>query len=166
MVGNEFGRPHQQNARMYTETKQIEPTPLNNQRIEVRVIEGLVKEGGIFSSNYVTYRIVTSPLNWDVRRKDADFHFLRKILLRQFPHIIIPPLPSKSSKQTAKFIKKREKYYSRFMSAIVRSEELKSSKFLIEFLNNTDVKKFQKVQKEMEKVKFGRMLQDLITYRG
>ena len=83
-------------------------------------------------------------MNWDIRRKDADFYFLRKILLRQFPHILIPPLPSKSSKQTPKFIKKREKYYTRFLSAISRSEELKSSKFLIEFLSDADLKKFQK----------------------
>lgn len=101
-----------------------------------------MKEGGIFSSNYISFRINTYPICFDVRRKDADFYFLRKILLRQFPHIIVPPLPVKSTKQTPKFIKKREKYFQRFLNAIARSEELKSSKFLIEFLSNTDLKVF------------------------
>jgi hypothetical protein len=38
-------------------------------------------------------------------------------------------------------MKKREKYYSRFLQAVVRSEELKSSQVLLEFLSQTDVKK-------------------------
>lgn len=75
------------------ETKKLDPTVLNNKRVEVRVSEGLVKEGGIFSANYVTYKVGTSPLNFDVRRKDADFYFLKKMLNKQFPHIIVPPLP-------------------------------------------------------------------------
>lgn len=144
----------------------IEATPINNKRVEIRVNEGVVKEGGIFSSNYVTYKITTSPLNWEVRRKDTDFFFLRKILLRQFPHIVVPPLPAKSNKQTVKFMKKREKYYTRFLSAITRCEELKSSKFLVEFLSETDVKKFQKAHKEFEKIKYGRYLPDLTTAKG
>lgn len=44
--------------------------------------DGLVKEGGIFSSNYITYKIFTSPLGWDIRRKDADIYFLRKVLVK------------------------------------------------------------------------------------
>ena len=44
--------------------------------------DGTIKEAGIFSSNYVTYNITTDPLGFSVRRKDADFIFLRKILQR------------------------------------------------------------------------------------
>lgn len=85
-------------GREFADTKKIDASCLNYKKVEVRVHEGLVKEGGIFSSNYVTYRITTAPLNFDVRRKDADFYFLKKILNRQFPHIIVPPLPQKSNK--------------------------------------------------------------------
>jgi len=60
----------------------------------------MIKEGGIFSANYILYKVYTSPLEWEVKRKDSDFYTLRKVLLRQFPHIIIPPLPNKSNKQT------------------------------------------------------------------
>lgn len=108
------------------------------------VIEGLIKEGGIFSPSYITYKIVTAPHGYEVRRKDADFLFLRKILLRQFPHLIIPPCTSKSPKQTPRYIKKRERYYTRFLQAISRCEELKTCSFLQIFLSEKDLKNFQK----------------------
>lgn len=103
--------------RQFIETKRIQddPTPLNFKRVDIRVSEGLIKDGGIFAANYITYKIETSPLNYEVRRKDADFVYLRKILSKSFPHIIIPPLPSKAPKPTPKYIKKREKYYQRFL---------------------------------------------------
>jgi len=53
------------------------------------------------------------------------------MLLKAFPFMIIPPLPAKKKKETDKSIRRREKYLSRFMQGIMRSEELKSSQFLI-----------------------------------
>jgi hypothetical protein len=55
----------------------------------------LVSEGGIFSASFITYRVATygSGIEFEVRRKDADFYMLRKHLLRSFPHLIIPPCP-------------------------------------------------------------------------
>jgi len=49
-------------------------------RVDIRVTVGLIKEGGIFTVSYITYRIYTSPLGYDVRRKDSDFLFLKKNL--------------------------------------------------------------------------------------
>jgi len=86
--------------------------------------EGLVKEGGIFSSAYVTYKVTTDPLKWEVRRKDVEFYTLKKILMKMFPHIIIPPLPVKKNKTTPKFIKKRSKYYSRFLQLLQGQKNL------------------------------------------
>ncbi len=66
------------------------------------------------------------------------------MLAKKFPHIIIPPLPSKEKiKQVPKQIKKRERYYSRFLQWVVRSEELKSCDFLLEFVSNCDYKKWK-----------------------
>jgi hypothetical protein len=103
-----------------------------------------VKEGGIFSASYPTYKIETSGpgVAFEVRRKDADFLFLRKHLLRSFPHMIIPPCPKEQPKLMSDRIKKREKYYTRLMQAIARCEELKTSKFLVTFLQEPDVKVF------------------------
>ena len=103
----------------------------------------MVKDGGIFSYNYVLYKVSVDVSESLVQRKDADFYVLRKILLRQYPHLIIPPLLPKTSKQTPKQIKKREKYYTRFMQGIFRSEVLKSCSFLEVFLTENDTKKFQ-----------------------
>jgi hypothetical protein len=69
-------------GRQFADTRKIDPTPLNYKKIEVRVTNSLIKEGGIFSSNYVTYNVLTNTLKYDVRRKDSDFYFLRKLLLR------------------------------------------------------------------------------------
>ena len=71
-----------QSGREYAPTKPFVPTKLNNQRVEIEVSEGLVKEGGMFSSSYVTYKISTKPLGWEIRRKDGDLFILRKILTK------------------------------------------------------------------------------------
>jgi len=102
--------------RLLTPTSSIQPTPLNNRRITVRVSEGSVKSGGLFSTSYLMYKIVVNPLRWEIQRKDQDFYFLRKILLKNFPYVIIPPLPKiKKKKESEKAIKRRERYFMRFL---------------------------------------------------
>lgn len=104
-----------------------------------------------------------------MRRKDADFYFLKKHLLRCYPHIIIPPCPKDQPKLIADRIKKRERYYTRFLQAIARCEELKTNKFLLSFLAEKDLKTFQKTQKEIEKQKEqlkARPFTDLVTFSG
>lgn len=101
--------------RMFVNTGIIEPTLMNSKRIKIRVIEGALKSGGFFSASYLQYNIVTDPLGWSVLRKDADFYFLRKYLLKMYPYLIIPPLPPKKKKETERFLKRREKYLTRFM---------------------------------------------------
>ena len=123
-------------------TAKIVPTEINNRKCTLRVTDSEVRKGGFFSSDYVLYTISTEPLGWKVGRKDADFYALRKILRAQFPHILIPPLPLKSNKMTQKFLTKREKQFSRFLQAISRSEELKSSICLNNFLEIEDLKEF------------------------
>jgi hypothetical protein len=116
-------------SRQYVDTKKIgdAPTPLNYKKVDIRVSEAVIKDGGVFSSNYITYKIETKPLGYEVRRKDADFFFLRKILTKCYPHVVVPPLPSKAPKASPKYFKKREKYYQRFLQAISRCEELKNN---------------------------------------
>lgn len=65
--------------------------------------------------------------------------------------MIIPPLPLKKKKESDKSIRRREKYLTRFMQGIMRSEDLKSSLFLIQWLTNDDPKDFPKVMKNAEK---------------
>jgi hypothetical protein len=99
------------------------------------------------------YTIQVDPIGWKIQRKDQDFYFLRKMLLKEFPYMIIPPLPAKKKKESDKSIKRREKYLLRFMQGIMRCEELKSSPFLVQWLTNEDPKDFPKVMKAAEKAK-------------
>lgn len=52
------------------------------------------------------------------------------------------------------------------MQAITRSEELKNSQFLLDFLSETDLKNFQKSQKEADKAKYPKAIEEFVTYRG
>ena len=136
--------PNTLEPRRFTQTAQIEPTALNGKRIKIRVSEGSIKSGGLFAASYLLYKVKTEgdSLDYSIQRKDADFYLLRKILVKNFPYKIIPPLPAKKKKETEKAIKKREKYLTRFMSGIARCELFKSSPFLIEWLKNDDIKDF------------------------
>jgi hypothetical protein len=76
------------------------------------------------------------------------------MLLKNYPYIIIPPLPIKKKKESDKSIRRREKYLSRFMQGIMRCEELKGSTFLVDWLTIDDAKEYAKLIKKEEKVKF------------
>lgn len=102
-------------SRLFAPTASIDPTPLNNKRIQARVLEGTVKAGGLFQSSYLQYTVRIDPLGWNIVRKDQDFYFLRKMLLKYYPYIIVPPLPIKKKKESDKSIRRREKYLTRFM---------------------------------------------------
>ena len=104
--------------RMFVPTSIIEPTLLNSKRIKIRVTEGSVRHGGLFAANYILYKISTEPLGWTIFRKDMDFYQLRKILLKQHPYMIIPPLPVKKKKEADKSIRRRETYFTRFLQAL------------------------------------------------
>lgn len=103
--------------RKFTPTGTLEPTPLNDKRIKIRVMEGALKSGGLFAASYLIYKIKTEgkSVDWTINRKDADFYFLRKILLKNYPYCIVPPLPAKKKKESEKSIKRREKYLTRFL---------------------------------------------------
>ena len=58
-----------------------------------RVVE--VKEFLFIKLNQLQVVIFTTPLKWETIRAESDFYILRKVLQLQFPHLLIPPLPSK-----------------------------------------------------------------------
>ena len=137
--------------RNFVPTSLIEPTLLNSKRINIRVTEGSVKHGGLFAANYIVYKVSTEPLGWAIQRKDMDFYQLRKILQKKYPYMIIPPLPVKKKKEAEKSIRRREKYFTRFLQALCRSEEIKSEQYFCDWLQNDDAKEFAKTTKGAEK---------------
>lgn len=68
------------NTRSRAPTSKIVPTPINNRKVIMKVIDSTVRKGGFFSSDYVLFTVTTDPLGWRVERKDADFYTLRRIL--------------------------------------------------------------------------------------
>jgi regulator of sigma D len=52
------------------------------------------------------------------------------------------------------------------MQAVMRSEELKSSQFLLDFLFETDFKVFAKILKDSEKILGPKKLDDYVTANG
>ncbi len=80
------------------------------------VSEGQAKEGGLLTAGFMSYRITTGPMGYDVRRKDTDFAFIRKMLVRTYPHVLVPPCNcSPPSRALPKAIDKKERYYTRFL---------------------------------------------------
>lgn len=146
---------------------QEHPTPLNFKRLTIEVSDSITKDGGLFSASYISYKVRTDPLSYEVRRKDTDFAILRKVLVKQFPHIVVPPCNlNVPTKFVPKIIERREKYYTRFLQAIGRSEELKSSQFLLDFLFEADHKAWAKSLKDTERIKGPRTLEEYSTLNG
>ena len=92
------------------------------------------KLGGYVKDQSQMITIDTFPMKWRVKRLDSDFQILRDYLLKSYPQTVIPPLPAqKTKKLTARQLTKRQSYYQRFLNAILRSQILKTSKFLVAF---------------------------------
>ena len=91
-------------------------------KLNVEVSEGLIKKGGMFSFSYPTYKIVVEPLGWTVRRKEDDFMTLRKYLWKIYPSQYIPPLILTSKKLTEDALKKKEKYFTKFLTNVLRNK--------------------------------------------
>lgn len=60
---------------------------------------------------------------------------MRKILLKNYGHVLVPPLPPKKNKYDDKNNAKRARKLERFINSVLRSEDLKTFPFLVEFLS-------------------------------
>lgn len=126
-------------------------------------------EGGIFTSNYVTYEILTDSENWTVRRRYSDFQWLRSILQKFFPGHIVPPLPSKKvgpRRFQEDFIDKRMKFMQKFIEAVLESEYFKSSSAMVTFLSLDNRNTFEAKMKEMNAIKPSNFIEDIRTFDG
>lgn len=82
-------------------------------------------------------------MKWRVKRLDSDFKTLRDYLLRAFPQTFIPPLPrDKLKRLNPRQLVKRASYYQRFLNSVLKSQVLRTSKFLVAFLSEVDQEQF------------------------
>ena len=85
--------------------KKIGPSILYSEdNIKITVCRPEVKSKGFFSANYVIYSIITEPFNWDITRRYSDFYWLRNILVKVFPNIIVPPIPTKTNSRSFEYL--------------------------------------------------------------
>ena len=102
------------------------------------------KLAGLSKETSMMITVDTFPMKWRVKRLDSDFLILRDYLLKMYPQVVIPPLPSAKGKKelTSRQLIKRKHYYQRFLNAILRSQVLKTSNFLMAFLQETNQDQF------------------------
>ena len=75
-----------QNSTLKTKKTETKLGSIDWKTLEVLVSDSLVKKGGMFSFSFPTYKITLRPLGWSVRRKEAEFIYLRKYLLKTYPN--------------------------------------------------------------------------------
>ena len=141
----------------FVASKQVDPTPLckyNNLVITVGFPEKV--EGKLFSKAYVTYLIITDPINLKVRRRYSDFDWLHQIIFNLFPNCVIPPIPPKKhggEKFVDVFISKRMSRLQKFINYLVANPLIKNCQIVYDFLSIENDAEFNKKKNEYQKLK-------------
>eukprot|EP01029_Cantina_marsupialis_P011285 TRINITY_DN25217_c0_g1_i2.p1 TRINITY_DN25217_c0_g1~~TRINITY_DN25217_c0_g1_i2.p1 ORF type:complete len:477 (+),score=179.50 TRINITY_DN25217_c0_g1_i2:27-1433(+) len=105
----------------------------------VRICDPEAKTAGV-GRNFVDYRILTSPHDWDIRRRYSDFEWLRDQLVMGFPAMIIPQLPAKKAvgNMNDDFIVLRMRGLKVFIDFVASNPFLKNASVFRDFLSLND----------------------------
>jgi sorting nexin-7/30/sorting nexin-8 len=84
----------------------------NKVKLSIKLSDPKKNPGGLFTTSYTTYLVVTEPLNYAVRRRFSDFEWLRELLVNHLPGKHISPLPRKkySDRFQESFVLKRQRF--------------------------------------------------------
>ena len=149
--------------------KRSEKTVLNDKEIKVVIQNPKNSEKSLLTSQYTIYEVCTESMHWLVHRRYSDFDWLRNILSKFFPRILIPPLPGKkmgNRRFEQDFIEKRMKFLQIFMDKVIQNETLKSSEDLYAFLSFGDRVQFDRKIKELNSIVPSQYCEDLKTLSG
>ena len=108
-------------------------------------------------------------MNWSTRRRYSDFEWLRIVLIKTFPGLLIPPLPPKkigSRRFDNDFVEKRMNFLTKFLNVICESESLRTSEALICFLSCADRIIFENKIKELNTIHPPLYVEDFKTLDG
>ena len=138
--------------------KPLEETELSKfEKLEITVNQPEKKSDGFFSKTYVTYMITTQPALYKVRRRFADFTWLRSTLLNHFPYCVIPPIPKKTrivGDNLSEFLNlKRGRGLEKFLDYLAKDPIIKNSQLFFDFLYIGAETDFNSKKKVYEKVK-------------
>lgn len=133
----------------------IPRTVLNNIPLKVIIRDPQFTQSGYLSFNYITYEIQTTGIPFSVRRRFSDFEWLRSTLVKQYPMVFVPPVPTKQigSKRFEKcFVLKRMKHLQQFLDELTENELFKASASVVAFLSEDNRKGFEKKMKEQSAI--------------
>jgi len=130
--------------------RQTSLTMINNLNVEVEKYE--IEKKNILSKSFVIYTLKSFQTSTEVKRRWRDFFWLRGILVREFPGRLIPPVGKKTKtiqNTDEGFIRRRMIFLQRFLTAICRNVELRSSQAFITFISEPR-EKFLSKKKDLE----------------
>ena len=124
--------------------------------IHIKISDPIKTEGGFFGGSSTTYLVTTSCINSQVRRKYADFVWLRDILINIYNLNVIPKITKKGKISTDKFtdifINKRMDSLERFINYLIKDNLLKNSQIFYDFLTVEKEEDFSNKKKIFEKM--------------
>ena len=122
----------------------------SEESLRIVVRDPQIRDEGFFIGKHLSFMVETRPLGWVVERRDKDFNVLRDYLVKAFPQILIPAVPTfQSSKSMDKaFTRKRESLLNRFVNKLMIQEDLKACPVVLDFLSYEDSKAFTKQLKQ------------------
>ena len=156
-------------ARYEISCKKSEKNSLNDKNIKVIIQNPKTSEKSLLSKQYTIYEVCTEYMHWLVQRRYSDFDWLRTILCKFYPRILIPPIPGKkvgNRRFEQDFIEKRMKFLQIFIDEIMKNEELKSSEALYAFLSFSDRTQFERKVKELNSIIPSQYCEDLKALEG
>ena len=135
--------------------------------IQIIVNDPQKVNNGFFSKTFINFLITTNPLNITVRRKHADFVWLRERLSIIFNLNVLPRLPKKGKVNEDKHINKRMRNLERFLNYLVKDPLIKNSNILYDFLSIEKEDEFEKRKKKIyNRMKTPIELKDVKTCDG
>ena len=151
------------------ECKKVEKTVLNDKEVKVVIQNPKTTEKTLLTTQFTIYEVCTESMHWMVHRRYSDFDWLRTILCKFFPRILIPPIPGKkvgNRRFEQDFIEKRMKFLQIFMDEIMKNETLKSSEALYAFLSFSDRVQFERKIKELNSIVPSQYCEDIKSLTG
>ncbi len=147
--------------------QKAETNALNNQdNLEITVSDPQKVDNGFFSKAYINFLISTNPLNFKVRRKHADFVWLRERLSVIFNLNVLPRLPRKGKVNGDNHINKRMRNLERFLNYLLKDNLVKNSKIFYDFLTLEKDDDFEKQKKIYNKLKSPTEIREVKTLDG
>ena len=150
----------------YIDCLKTETTELSKyENVEITVKDPQKINAGFFSKTFINFLITTNPINSNVRRKHADFVWLRERLSIIFNLNVLPQLVKKV-KIDDKKMNKKMRILERFLVYLAKDPLVKNSQIFYDFLTLEDESEFEKRKKIYNKLKTPIELKDIKSIDG